>query len=190
MAACERPAREVPEDVNGEETPTNTLDEAKPEEALPGAEQSNGETTSEPAPAGEGDATGDTTETEGETADETESGEATETEGDTTIVPATEDEQPQNITYEIESGDTLYAIGVLYGVSVDDIVRANNLPNADSLEVGQLIIIPVGGLPDEPAATNGEGSDDGEATTSEELIHIVSADRRFSLLPSNTVNGR
>ena len=179
LAACERPAREVPEDVTEGETPTNTIEEAKPEEALPGAEGAV-DVTAEPGAAGEGEAAG--TEAGAETGTETtgeagaETGTDTGTETDSTVVPGSEDEQPQNITYEIQSGDTLFAIGLLYGVSVEDIVRANGLDNADSLEVGQLITIPVGGLPEDTTGVDTGGTDDGSgAATSAEQVHIVSA---------------
>jgi LysM repeat protein len=177
LAACERPAREVPEDVTEGETPTNTIEEAKPEEVLPGAEGAV-DVTAEPGATGEGAGAETGAETGTETTGETDTGTGTETgtETDTTVVPGTEEEQPQNITYEIQAGDTLFAIGLLYGVSVDDIVRANGLGNADSLEVGQLIIIPVGGLPEDTTGTDTGGTDDGSGTTSgQEQVHIVTA---------------
>lgn len=46
--------------------------------------------------------------------------------------------------YVVQSGDTLGGIAGQYGVSVDDIVAANNLTNPDALEVGQTLTIPVG----------------------------------------------
>ena len=45
--------------------------------------------------------------------------------------------------YVIRAGDTLNQIAQRYGVAPEDIVRANNLPNADVLEVGQQLIIPL-----------------------------------------------
>ena len=113
LAACERPAREVPEDVTEGETPTNTIEEAKPEEVLPGAEGAV-DVTAEPGATGEGAGTEAGAETGSETTGETDAGTGTEagTETDTTVVPGTEEEQPQNITYEIQAGDTLFAIGV------------------------------------------------------------------------------
>ena len=47
----------------------------------------------------------------------------------------------QNV-YVVQPGDTLRNIAAQFGVSVDDIITANALPNPDLLEVGQLIIIP------------------------------------------------
>lgn len=52
---------------------------------------------------------------------------------DTTITDTT--------TYNVKSGDTLYAISKTFGVSVDDIKKANNLTN-NLLSVGQKLNIP------------------------------------------------
>ncbi len=44
-------------------------------------------------------------------------------------------------TYIVQRGDSLYSISTAYGVSVDDLKRANNL-SSDVLSIGQLLIIP------------------------------------------------
>ncbi len=44
-------------------------------------------------------------------------------------------------TYTVKSGDTLYSIALKYGVSVSDIITANNL-TSNVLNVGQLLEIP------------------------------------------------
>lgn len=44
--------------------------------------------------------------------------------------------------YLVQNGDTLWDIAQQFDVSVDDIVAANNLDNADSLQLGQELIIP------------------------------------------------
>lgn len=44
-------------------------------------------------------------------------------------------------TYVVKSGDTLYSISMLYGVSVDDIKSANNL-TSNVLSIGQILNIP------------------------------------------------
>ena len=49
--------------------------------------------------------------------------------------------------YEVRSGDSLSSIAQRYGVSVDTIIQANHLPDADFLRVGaELLIPPVDGL--------------------------------------------
>ena len=53
-------------------------------------------------------------------------------------------------------GDTLGNLSQFYDVSMEDIMAANDLSNADFLFVGQQLIIPVGGLPTatpEPTST-------------------------------------
>lgn len=44
--------------------------------------------------------------------------------------------------YVVQPGDTLRNIASQFGVSADDIIAANTLPNPDLLEVGQLLVIP------------------------------------------------
>jgi LysM repeat protein len=73
-----------------------------------------------------------------------------------TFPPGTE------VTYVVQAGDTLGRIAERYGVSVEDIARANQIVNIDRLDVGQTLIIPVGGLPEQPPTTG-------------ETIHIVRA---------------
>lgn len=57
---------------------------------------------------------------------------------------ATEAAQPTAapVTYTVKSGDTLSGIADLFGVTVDDIVRSNNVADANSLQVGQTLTIP------------------------------------------------
>ena len=47
---------------------------------------------------------------------------------------------PSN-TYVVKSGDNLYSIARRFGVSVNDIIRLNNLPGT-SLSIGQTLVIP------------------------------------------------
>jgi len=44
--------------------------------------------------------------------------------------------------HKVARGQTLYRIAKTYGVSVEDIIRVNHIPDAASIEVGQLIQIP------------------------------------------------
>jgi len=46
------------------------------------------------------------------------------------------------VTYTVKPGDTLSGIADLFGVTVDDIVRANNLADPNSLQVGDVLTIP------------------------------------------------
>jgi LysM repeat protein len=45
----------------------------------------------------------------------------------------------------VQPGDTLGDIAVLYDVPVEDILKANGLTDPDVLEVGQALVIPIGG---------------------------------------------
>ncbi len=46
------------------------------------------------------------------------------------------------LTYTIKSGDTLAAIAARFGVTLNDLARANKLANVDSISVGQVLAIP------------------------------------------------
>ena len=52
-------------------------------------------------------------------------------------------EQP---THTVQTGDTLGIISAQYDVSMDDIMAANAIENPNFLQVGEVLIIPVGGL--------------------------------------------
>ena len=47
----------------------------------------------------------------------------------------------QYIVYTVQKGDTLGKIARIYGVSIDDLVRWNNIPNPDLIVVGQRLKI-------------------------------------------------
>lgn len=44
--------------------------------------------------------------------------------------------------YEVKQGDTLYGLAIIYGVTVEDIMKANGLTDRASLRVGQKLVIP------------------------------------------------
>nr|WP_236556952.1 peptidoglycan DD-metalloendopeptidase family protein [Calothrix sp. PCC 7507] len=50
------------------------------------------------------------------------------------------------VAYEVKPGDTLAAIASRYGISVSELVRANNLTNPDQLQISQKLIIPATGV--------------------------------------------
>jgi LysM repeat protein len=52
---------------------------------------------------------------------------------------------PANITHVVRPGETMSSISRLYGVSVNDIARANNITNPNLIFVGQRLIIPIAG---------------------------------------------
>lgn len=51
-------------------------------------------------------------------------------------------EMPNGPVYVVQSGDTLNVIAVRFGVSVDELIRANNLENPNMLAAGQELVIP------------------------------------------------
>jgi LAS superfamily LD-carboxypeptidase LdcB len=61
-----------------------------------------------------------------------------------------------SLTYYVRSGDTLYKIGSLYGISVGDLINANNLTSTVIIP-GQALIIPNFTLPTGVYATGSSG---------------------------------
>lgn len=49
------------------------------------------------------------------------------------------------ITYVVRPGDTVYRIATRYGTTVTAVAQANNLANANTIYVGQVLIIPAAG---------------------------------------------
>jgi len=64
-------------------------------------------------------------------------------------------------TYVVRSGETLFSIANRYGSSVDELVRLNDLVDADGIQAGQKLKIP------------GESSPDVPPVTPEEIVHLV-----------------
>lgn len=52
----------------------------------------------------------------------------------------------QSVVYAVEAGDTLTVIAKKFAIPISDIMQANGLTNQDFIQVGQELIIPVGGL--------------------------------------------
>jgi LysM repeat protein/predicted chitinase len=50
--------------------------------------------------------------------------------------------RPEGRSWVIQRGDSLWALSQRFGVSVDDLVRANGLRNPDRIRVGQVLVIP------------------------------------------------
>ena len=90
-----------------------------------------------------------------------------------TAVPATEEPRGE-VTHTVVAGDTLTGLSVLYDIPVDVIVSANNLTDVDSLDIGQVLIIPAEGA--EVVATTEPAVEATAAPpTNEERTHIVQA---------------
>lgn len=52
------------------------------------------------------------------------------------------DETPNGPEYTVQAGDSLYAIGVAFGVTIEAIQQANGLGESDGIIVGQTLLIP------------------------------------------------
>ncbi len=58
------------------------------------------------------------------------------------VAQATPTAEPKAVTYTVQRGDELKHIAAQYGVGIWTIIDANDIPNPDSLRVGQVLTIP------------------------------------------------
>lgn len=120
--------------------------------------------------------------------DETPAGEAAEgeaAEGETPAGEAAEESEATESgrTHTVAAGQTLYSIGVQYGLSWVTLAEANGITNPNSLYIGQVLTIPdvSAGESSEPAeaeetaqsAEESEGADPGSTAAGEETTYIV-----------------
>ncbi len=103
----------------------------------------------------------------------TEPGTEATTVPEATAVPTNEGPRGE-VSHTVVSGDTLTGLSLLYNVSVEAIVSANNLTNVDSLDVGQVLIIPAEGAEVE-ATTEPAAEATAVPPSSEERTHVVQA---------------
>jgi nucleoid-associated protein YgaU len=59
-----------------------------------------------------------------------------------TVVPPTQ--APLFVTYTVQPGDNLIEIAEEYGVSVEELIRANNITDPNQIVVGTVLVIPAG----------------------------------------------
>ncbi len=59
----------------------------------------------------------------------------------------------ENVVHTVQAGDTISGLALQYDVSEEEIIAANQLENPNFLQVGMQLIIPVGGMPTQAAAT-------------------------------------
>ncbi len=64
-----------------------------------------------------------------------------------TAPPVASPTPPGPLLYTVQEGDTLGVIAQTYGVSVEDLMAANGLTDANVLRVGQTLVVPIDGLP-------------------------------------------
>ncbi len=80
---------------------------------------------------------------------------------------------PGGGTYTVQAGDTPYDIAQRFGVSVEELMEANEITDPASLAVGQKLVIPgqePGRVPEGAATPEGEAA---TATPSAEGVYIV-----------------
>lgn len=53
-----------------------------------------------------------------------------------------QEQEPELPTYIVQTGDTLFSISIRFGISLDELIQANNLENPDILSPGTIIKIP------------------------------------------------
>lgn len=67
----------------------------------------------------------------------------TETATPSPIASPTSEPTPIYLRYTVQEGDTLSAIALAYGVSLEEMIAINNLANPNALAIGQTLIIPI-----------------------------------------------
>jgi LysM repeat protein len=80
---------------------------------------------------------------------------------------------PGSGTYTVQANDTLYDIAQRFGVSVEDLMEANDITDPGSLSIGQKLVIPgqePGQVPEGTASPEAEAP---TATPSAEGVYIV-----------------
>ncbi|NMG19257.1 peptidoglycan DD-metalloendopeptidase family protein [Brasilonema bromeliae] len=99
--------------------------------------------------------------------------------------------QTATAVYEVKPGDTIGAIANDYGISVLELIKANNLNNPHQLQISQKLFIPVAENPTtaqptvamNKSAVAGSGSSNTRETTGNSLI----ADNRNITVPTSVV---
>jgi LysM repeat protein len=92
--------------------------------------------------------------------------------------------EPAGGTYTVQEGDTLYDIAQRLGVSVDDLMAANEITDPSSLRVGEKLVIPgqeAGGAPEETPGPEEEASTATPTTTAEGAYIVQEGDYPSSI---------
>ncbi len=102
---------------------------------------------------------------------------AAEATADPNVAPTAEPETsgPRGqVNHTVVAGDTISGLSLLYDIPAEVIVAANNLTNVDSLDLGQVLIIPAEGTEVVATAVPSEGATAVPPVT-EERSHVVQA---------------
>jgi LysM repeat protein len=92
--------------------------------------------------------------------------------------------RPAGGTYTVKAEDTLYDIAQRFGVSVDELMEANEITDPASLSIGQKLVIPgqeSGGAPEETASPEAEAATATPTTTAEGVYIVQEGDYPSSI---------
>lgn len=157
LSACERP---IPRD-EGPDT-TDVVEPTSVPIVIPTATPTAGfEIDTSGAPGSEG--TGETGSEGQPPGDEPISDTPGESSGETT---SPSEPERTDTSYTVQAGDTLGQIAQDFGLTIEELAAANNITDIDTLDVGQVLVIPVPGTVEVQPLPSEEG---------EERIHVVVA---------------
>lgn len=83
-------------------------------------------------------------------------------------------------TYTVEAGDTLSKIAYQFGVTVPELVRLNNIANANIITVGAVLVIPAGNSSSSAVKDGATTTASTPATAGSNALHLVSAGETLS----------
>ncbi|MHB0877628.1 MAG: LysM peptidoglycan-binding domain-containing protein [Anaerolineae bacterium] len=89
--------------------------------------------------------------------------------------------------YTVQSGDSLYSIATAFGISLDDLMRVNNLTNGYYLQVGQTLAIPTAGAAAVAQAPSSTGVQ--AASTGPQVYTVQPGDTLFTIAELYGVSG-
>lgn len=103
--------------------------------------------------------------------------------------PTTHAAGPQWVV--VNWGDTLFSIATRYGTTVDDLIRANSLPNGNFVFAGQRLLIPSGNDMSEAVANAASGAAAGAYYTvrAGDTLAAIAARYRVSVVAVASANG-
>jgi len=91
---------------------------------------------------------------------------------------------PAGGTYTVQAGDTLYDIAQRFGVSLDELMQANQITDAASLSIGQKLVIPgqeAGGAPEGTPSPEAEAATATPTTTAAGVYIVQEGDYPSSI---------
>ncbi len=93
--------------------------------------------------------------------------------GDSARGTVTDGEVGSSSTHVVQQGETLYRIGLRYGVSYNELAAVNGLSDANQVYAGQVLTIPSGEAQGENVPVNQEDAPEMGAETAVEGVHTV-----------------